>query len=268
MKGFTSRSWTVRKMVIAGIMLAAWSAGAALAQAPASTPPDTAASTPATTTTTPAAPSPTPAPDERIAAIKASLQKDRAALKSYQWVETTAMSLKGEVKSTKQNNCSYGADGKLVKVPVGEQPEAKEKKGIRGKVIENKKEEISDYMTKAAAAVKTYIPPDPAKLQAAKDAGKASINVLDPGKRARIDFKDYNIPGDMLGIEIDLANNKLLGIQVTTMVEGGKEPVTFQAQYASLPDGTGYPAKTTLDAKEKNVTIVVENAGYKKQTAN
>ena len=263
---FSPRSRMMGKVILASLMLATLT-GAAFAQAPASTPPDSAASTQAAPAATPP-PAATPAPADRVAAIKASLVKDRAALKEYQWVETTTMSLKGEVKSTKQNTCSYGADGKLVKVLVGDQPEAKNKKGIRGKVIENKKEEISDYMTKAAAAIKTYIPPDPVKLQAAKDAGNASFSMLEPGKRARIDFKNYNIPGDLLGIEFDLVTNKLLGFQVTTMVEGGKEPVTFQAQYGMLTDGTGYPMKTTLDATEMSVTIVVENGGYKKQATN
>jgi len=237
--------------------------GSALAQAPVSTPPDSAASTQAA----PAQAAAPAAPAERIAALKASVQKDAVALKQYEWIETTSMSLKGEEKSRKQNRCYYGADGVLQKVPVGDQPEEKSKKGLRGKAIESKKAEISDYMTKAAAAIKTYLPPDPAKIQASKDAGKASLNVLDPGKRARIDFKDYNVPGDLLGIEIDLVTNKLLGLQVTTMIEGGKEPVNFQTQYGSLIDGTGYPVKTTLDAPEMSVTVVVENAGYKKQAA-
>ncbi len=240
-------------MLAAGLMLATLVAvGSALAEAPTSTP-DAAPAAAAT-----------PAPAERIAALKASVQKDAVALKQYEWIETTNMSLKGEVKSTKQNRCYYGADGKLEKVAVGDQPEEKSKRGLRGRAIEAKKEEIGDYMTKAAAAIKTYLPPDPVKLQASKDAGKASLNVLDPGKRARLDFKDYNMAGDLLGIEIDLTSNKLLGLQVTTMIEGGKQPVNFKTQYGSLEDGTGYPEKTTLDAPEMSVTLVVESAGYKK----
>lgn len=264
-----SRARLVRRMLIAGLLVAALVAtGSALAQAPVSTPPDQAPAAAQTPPEQAPAAAAVPAPGERVAALKASIQKNQAALRQYQWIETTIMSLKGEEKSRKQCLCSYGADGKLEKVPMGEQPEAKKKRGIKGKVIESKKEEISDYMKKAAAAIKSYIPPDPAKIQAAKEAGKSSINMLDPGKRARIDFRDYNITGDLLGIEVDLVANKLLGLQVTTMVEGGKEPVTFQAQYGALADGTGYPMKTTLDAKEMNVTIVVEESAHKKLATN
>lgn len=249
----------IGKLLVSGLMLAALVAvGSALAQAPVSTP-DAAPAAPAAAAT--------PAPAERIAAVVTSLKRDQGALKQYEWIETTSMSLKGEEKSRKQNRCYYGADGVLEKVPVGDQPEEKSKRGLRGKAIASKKEEISDYLTKATAAIKTYLPPDPAKLQASKDAGKASIEVLEPGKRARLDFKDYNMPGDLLGIEIDLATNKLQAVQVTTMIEGGKQPVNFRTQMGSLEDGTGYPIKTTLDAKEMDVVVVIENAGYKKPAA-
>jgi hypothetical protein len=245
------------KVVLAGLTLAAVAVGASAARAADST---ASAATPPDTTKAKA-----PTPAERVAALKESLQRDRAALKGYEWVETTTMSLKGEVKSNKTSRCYYGADGKLVKTPLGEEPEEKKKKGLRGKVVENKKEEISDYMKKAAEAIKTYIPPDPEKIHAAKEAGKVSVTMLEPGKRVRLDFKDYNIPNDNLGIVIDLVANKLMGVAVTTTIEGGKEPVKFAARYQALADGTGYPAKTTLEAKEMDVTIVVENSGYEKK---
>jgi predicted transposase YdaD len=58
------------------------------------------------------------APQERVAALKQSLQESHAKLRTYEWIETTAISLKGEEKSRKQNRCYYGADGKVQKVPI------------------------------------------------------------------------------------------------------------------------------------------------------
>ncbi len=55
---------------------------------------------------------------DKAAAIKASLAKNQAALKQYSWLETTQISLKGEVKKTEQKQCSYGADGKVQKTPM------------------------------------------------------------------------------------------------------------------------------------------------------
>ena len=72
---------------------------------------------------------------DHAAAIKQSLQTSMATLRQYQWVETTVVSVKGEEKSRTQSNCQYGADGKVMKTPIGEQQESSGKKprGIRGK---------------------------------------------------------------------------------------------------------------------------------------
>jgi hypothetical protein len=73
----------------------------------------------------------------KIAEVKASLAKNGEALRQYTWMETTELSLKGEVKSKTQNSCSYGADGKVVKKLVSAPPEKKDApRGLKGKVVE------------------------------------------------------------------------------------------------------------------------------------
>ena len=52
----------------------------------------------------------------KIADIKASLAMNQQALRQYTWMETTEISLKGEVKSKTQNSCNYGPDGKVCRV--------------------------------------------------------------------------------------------------------------------------------------------------------
>ena len=67
----------------------------------------------------PAAQSPA-TPDQVVAALKQNLAESQKRLRQYEWIETTAISLKGEEKSRKQQRVYYGADGKLTKVPLGE----------------------------------------------------------------------------------------------------------------------------------------------------
>ncbi len=201
---------------------------------------------------------------EHNAALKETVKRDQAALKSYEWIETVALNMNGEEKSKVQNRCYYGADGVLQKVPVGDQAEAKGKRGIRGKVAAEKKGEIATYLTKSAEAIKKYVPPDPVRIQAAKDAGKASVEVLEPGKRVRLNFKDYLVPNDLLGVEIDLTTNHLRGLNVTTFLEGEKDPVNLKVGFAALDDGTGYAKTTVLTAEKVGVTVNTENSGYRK----
>src|SRR5262245_28598467 len=93
-----------------------------------------------------------------IAALKESLTQSREQLKQYQWVETTVVLMNGEEKSTKQYLAHYGADGTVQKTVVEASPEKKQR-GLRGHIIENKKEQLTDYMQRAVDLVKLYVPP-------------------------------------------------------------------------------------------------------------
>ena len=212
-----------------------------------------------------AAPNAAPTAEERVAAIKQNLAQSQTNLKQYQWSETTVFSYKGEQKSSTTNSCAYGTDGKVVKTPTSAPAEAEEKRGVRGKIAENKKEEISAEMQSVLALIKTYVPPDPAKIEACKDAGKVSITVTEPGKRARVDFKDYEKPGDNLGVEIDLTTNQILAVSVASYLADAKDAVSLNVAMASLPDGTGYPASIKIDAPAQSIALAVTNSEYQKK---
>jgi hypothetical protein len=205
-----------------------------------------------------------PSVAERVTALKTSLATSQTVLRQYEWVETTVISLKGDEKSRKLNRCYYGADGGVTKVPLSTPPPPKKKRGLRGRIIENKKEELSDYMQQAVALVKSYVPPSPAAIQAAKDAGKVSVDILEPGKRVRLNFRDYQKPGDTLGVELDMANNHLLGLSVKTYLEDAKDTVSLTARMGSLNDGTTYADAITLEAPAKKIKVAVDNSGYRK----
>ena len=202
---------------------------------------------------------------ETIAIIKQNLADSKQKLKTYEWIETTTTFVKGEEKSKKQNQCYYGVDGKLVKVETGgSSPEGKTKGGLRGKVIANKKEEMADYIDKAIKLIQTYLPPDAEKLQKIYGAGKTSIHVLEPGKKFKIDFRDYNLAGDVLSVSVAKEKKMILAIAVNTYIENASDKVIFNITYNTLPDGTQYAGKTSLEANAKNVKIDIVNSGYKK----
>jgi hypothetical protein len=206
---------------------------------------------------------------ERVAALKESLQRSQSLLRQYQWIETTAIAVKGEEKSRTQKSCYYGVDGKVQKVDVAAPPPPPEgrrrPRGIRAAVIENKKEELTEYMKSAVALVHQYIPPDPAKLQAASAAGKVSIHMGAQGQPARLEFRDYLKPGDSLGIDLDLATNQMHGLAVATYLDSPQDAVVLDIDMATLPDGAGYAGQTVLDAKAKDLRVTVQNSGHRKQ---
>jgi len=203
-----------------------------------------------------------PTPQERVAALKANLATSQTLLKQYEWIEVTILSLKGEEKSRTEFRCYWGADGKVQKVPVGTTPSTDKKRGLRGKIVENKKGELSEYMDNAVELVKSYIPPDPARIEAVKSAGKMSFTPA--GSRMRIDFADYQKPGDKLSVELDMAQNTLLGLTVDTWLKDAKDVIGMKASFGSLTDGATYPAEITLSAPSQKLDVKMTNSGYKK----
>lgn len=205
-----------------------------------------------------------PTAAERVAALKGSLAASQASLRHYQWVETTAVSLKGEEKSRKQEQCFYGADGKLTKVLLTQPPPEEKKHGLRGKIAESKKEEMTDYMHEAVNLVRQYVPPDPGRIQAVKDAGKVSIQVTEPGKRVRLTFSDYLKSGDSLAVDMDLTNNIPVAANVNSYLDSQKEPVMLSVKFGLLNDGTIYVSGAALDAPGKSLKVAIDNSGYRK----
>jgi hypothetical protein len=204
-----------------------------------------------------------PTAQERVVALKASLAASQVILKQYEWVETTTVSVKGDQKSQQMNRCYYGAEGNVQKVPLTSPPQQKKPGGLRGLIAEKKQEEMTDYMKSAVALVKEYIPPQPVLIQNAKDAGKVSVSPL-PGQRVRLTFTDFIKPGDSLALDLDLANNRPMEAKVTTYLEDAKdEPVTLDVKFSTLPNNATYASTIDLNAQAKQLTVNVQNSGYR-----
>jgi len=209
-----------------------------------------------------------PTPQERVAALKQSMQESQTKLRQYEWTETTIISLKGEEKARTQKRCSYGADGKLQKVPIDSPAPAQQSPGgggrrgrVKAKVVENKKDDMKEYMERAASLVQQYVPPQPADIQRAKDAGKVTAKPAGAGL-VRLEFPDYLKPGDRLSIDVDGAANQLRGLTVASYLDQAEDAVALAVQLGTLADGTSYTAQTTLDAAAKKIRVVIQNAGH------
>lgn len=213
-----------------------------------------------------------PDPADEIQALRHSLVTSKEQIKAYEWIETIVVKGDGEQKARIQNRVYYGADGKVQKVQVSSttaQPSGRTPRGVRGairaKVVENKKEELTDYMKAAVDTVKLYVPPDPDEIKKAREAGNVSLTPLEPGKRVRLDFRDYEKPGDTLSMEMDFANNRIAGIAVKSYIDEPSDVVTLNGRFQTLPDGVTYAERVVLEAPEKDMTVVVTNSGHRKQ---
>jgi hypothetical protein len=210
----------------------------------------------------------------KVAELKQSLAANQKALHQFIWVETTEISLKGEVKKTERKECRYGTDGKVVKTDLdgGAPPPAQSPQGgggrrggaVKKKVVANKVEDLKEYMGEVASLVKQYVPPDPAKIQAAAQSGKASMDNKSAPGITELTFTDYAVPGDRLAIALNSAAKQLAGVKVSSILGKDKDPVTLAVRFASLPEGVNYPAETVLMAKAKEIQVKITNSGHHK----
>jgi hypothetical protein len=211
-----------------------------------------------------------PSPDQIVAGLKQNLAESQKRLRQYEWIETTAISLKGEEKSRKQQRVYYGADGTLAKTPIGAAPaaQAPQSSGRRGggrakeRIVENKKDDMQEYMERAVALIHKYVPPDAALIQTAKDAGRMQVQPVQAGT-VRAGFKDFVQPGDAMAIDVDVKALLLSAVTVSTYLDKKEEAVTLDVRFGALADGTGYSARTTLESAEKNIRVVIENTGHR-----
>jgi len=196
---------------------------------------------------------------QRLGTVKQSIAQDQLRLKQYAWTETTRISLKGEAKKRSQADCLYGPDGKVQRTPIGNPPPAPGRRGIKGKIVANKIENMNDYMDRVASLVQRYVPPDPESMQAAFENGKAQMS-----SAGVLAFHDYVKPGDSLTIIFNLATKKVVAFALATYLDEAKDVVTVNARFSTLPDGTNYLETSVLNATAKKLQIEKTNSEYRK----
>ena len=201
---------------------------------------------------------------QHLAALKNIMTASQQDLRTYQWVETTTVLVNGEQKSYKEESCYYGADGSIQKLPIASSAPPPKKRGFRGMIQSSEQSSMTDTMKQAVALIKSYVPPNTFKLEQAKQSGNVSFDMVQPGQVVRLNFKNYNLPGDVLSITLNIQTNRILELNVSTYLGSPSTPVTMVAQMGTLMDGSTYTARTELSLPSSNLEVDVTNTGYRK----
>ncbi len=199
---------------------------------------------------------------ERLALVKQAMAANAQQLHQYQWIETTQLTLNGDAKPPRQSACQYGPDGTVQKTPIGPPPPQPSGGPLKRRIIENKEAQIKQYMGEVKELLSMYLPPNPQKMEQAKQAGNLSINPV-PGA-INLVFRNYAQPGDQLTLTFDTVAKKISSLNINTYMGDTHDAVTLQVQMASLPDGTNHPQQTTLNATAKQLVVTTTNSNYQK----
>ncbi len=212
-------------------------------------------------TTASAGGAPAPTPEARAASEKViqALQHD-TAIHAYQWTETMVVMVDGKEKESVVNACSYNAEGKVARSP--ETTRAASAKGVPGT-----KAELDSYLKSAVALMREYVRPDPAKLEACQQAGHVTVAVQEPGRRVKLDFKDYSKPGDDLALIVNPGTNQIVSLAASTYMVNAVDRAEIHTEMSQLPDGTGYPSRIQFDTPGRQLGVNVTNSDYRKKTS-
>ena len=195
-----------------------------------------------------------------FAAVKAAAERNQTQLRKYSWVSTTEVSYNGEVKDTKVESVSYGPDGQIQKNEIADTA-APKPPGLRGRIAERKGDEMKNEIESAVALIRGYIPPDPARLQAAVAAQNMKQLPALPGV-ATVAFTNYNLPNDALTLTFAIEPKAIQTADVSTWLGDPSKVVNLVVQFATLPDGTDHPATITLSLPSSNLQVTVNNTNY------
>ena len=202
----------------------------------------------------------------RILMLKNTLTASKAALRQYEWVQTTVTTIDGTEASRKQERCFYGDDGSLTKEilnPSASAPQPPDSSKRRS--AERKARDLMLYIDQAVGLVRAYFPLDEDRIVLAKNTGQITIQPEVPGQRARLIFGNYISAGDSYALDVNLTNNCPITANVKSFAETKNDPVALALTFGTLEDGTLFPANAVLDAPKKKLKLTVQNSGYRKR---
>ena len=160
---------------------------------------------------------------------------------------------------TSRTPCITARTASSQKVPLAGATEASAPRGpIRGRIAANKRRADGLHAERRRAHPFLYTA-HAGSIQQAVNAGKLAVNMTQPGRQVKLEFKDYLKTGDLLGIDVELPTNRLLGMNVSSYLDTPKDAVQMNVTMSVLSDGTIYTEKSVLDAPAKGIAVTVKN---------
>jgi hypothetical protein len=110
----------------------------------------------------------TPLLQQKLQGMQQAAARSQQQLRTYQWIESTTLTIDGKAKQPKQSICHYSVDGHLVKSPVGEPADPQISGGrLKQHIVKKKIEEFRQEITEVSGLTALYLPLNSQNLQGA-----------------------------------------------------------------------------------------------------
>lgn len=189
-------------------------------------------------------------------------QQNTQALKQYTWKSRNEVRKDGESKSTQVFLMQYDASGNVQKNQIGgSAPPALPKGPILGGIAQKKKEEFMALIQALGEQVKAYSNLPPAQMQ----AFLASATITARLEQGSVQIQSGNIlhRGDTMSIWLDAKTRKQRRVEINTFLE--QHPVKAVIEFAELPGGPTYMARTVVEYPKEALQLLTENFDYERE---
>ncbi len=201
-----------------------------------------------------------------ISALRAKLAENmkanQAALRQYTWKQRTELAVKGETKSVKLAQCSYDTAGQLQKVSLDTPAQGGQetRRGLRGRIVEKKKEEMTDYIQRMMTLVQQYFSASSGRVQEAMQRGDGSIAKGQAPGTAEAAFKNVVVNGDSMTMVFNTASHMPESLHITSMLDS--DPIQVTGTFGSLPGGPNYLSIMDAQSPQKQIAVKISNYDY------
>lgn len=205
-----------------------------------------------------------PTIQDKLQRMQQAAAQNTQKLHTYQWIESTSLTINGKTGEPKEAICHYGPDGQLVKTPLGQQgpPHISGgplKQHIIKKKIEEAEEEISEITNLASA----YLPLNPSQLGNAWHIKRIEFE-HDGDSGNTVIINDYVKPGDQFRLSMNMTTLQIQRTVIQTYFQSPKDPMTVDVRFSQLADGTVYPSISTINAPSKKIVITKSSTNFSK----
>jgi hypothetical protein len=200
---------------------------------------------------------------QKIADVKMVAAMNKQALAQYTYVQTTTISIKGDVKKVTHDQVVTGPDGKPQKTSLDPPPAPPSGGRLRQHVVEKKTDEFTDYADSIKTLIQQYLPPDTDMIQQAASQGNIALGPTGAPGVIQLVISNYIKQGDKMTLVVNKAAGGLQSVSIATYLSDPSDAVTVNVQFAAIPGGPNHPSTITINGVSKQMTIVNQNGSYR-----
>jgi hypothetical protein len=184
-------------------------------------------------------------------------------LRQYTWKMRTEVQQGGETKNVQLALMRYDMYGALQKTPMSSTPPPPPAgRGLRGRIVEKKRDDVKDTLSRLQALAASYGDLPPSKMQRFMATATVAPEIGVQRSWLRATGSDLLERGDSMTLWVDTSTHKMRKVEVRTTLD--RMPVRVVSEFQDLADGPTYAGRSVIEYPSERLTVIAENFDYQR----